>query len=229
MCAQFIIKANLEQAARWLAITPSAEEFDGDLNFDLLVLPYKPPAPVFVTEALAMMHFSMVPSWAKERKVKFATHNARLNSEDGKEPIYKKPTWRTPFKTQHCVVPISRFIEPIYIGDMAGNMVKFGQTSGEVLFAAGIWDSWTDRSTGEVIESFAIITDEPPTFVAETGHDRCPIFLGREAARSWLEASALPPEEWFIFLKSKAHTHDIDYSAAIHRPLAKGWEKRIPK
>lgn len=56
------------------------------------------------------MRYSLVPNWSKEAKVKFATHNARLESID------EKPTWKTVFSEQHCLVPLTDFIEPILPG-----------------------------------------------------------------------------------------------------------------
>ena len=81
--------------------------------------------------------FGLVPSWSKERKVKYSTHNARLVSTDEKSgkpvPIYMKPTWREAFAGRHCLVPMDLFIEPIYTGEFAGNMVKFIPKGEEVI------------------------------------------------------------------------------------------------
>ena len=76
-------------------------------------------APAIVPVGMKEMNFSLITSWSKERKPEFATHNARLFSEDG-DPIFKKPTWRGPFSSNHCVIPISKFVEPIYTGEYAG-------------------------------------------------------------------------------------------------------------
>jgi putative SOS response-associated peptidase YedK len=47
-----------------------------------------------------------------------------------------------------------------------------------------VWDRWICND--EVLNSFALITDEPPPEIAAAGHDRCPINLTQSAAEAWL-------------------------------------------
>lgn len=182
-------------------------------------------APVISKFGLQSMNFSLIPSWSKERKVKFATHNARLFDEDGKTPIYKKPTWRGPFSNNHCIVPISKFIEPIYTGNFAGNMVRF--YGDQLMYAAGICDSWVDKNTGEVVDSFSILTDDPVKFVANVGHDRTPIFISEKAAKEWLTLKE-SPDDLVAFLRSN-RAEPRKWEVEIDRAMKAGWEKRIPK
>jgi putative SOS response-associated peptidase YedK len=185
------------------------------------VLPYR-LAPVLVREdseiILMEMSFSLVPSWSKEKKVRFATHNARI------ETVLEKPTWKKPFLSQRALIPISYFVEPIYENQFAGHMVQFFPKSQTTLFAAGIYDEWTDRTSGEILSSFSILTTEPPNFIATTGHDRCPIFLKPSAFEEWLEPGKKDGEGLLKLLSS--HQHDIDFDARIDRPMKPGWEKR---
>ncbi len=152
------------------------------------------------------------------------SEEGNLFSEDKKDVIYNKATWKTPFAKRHCIVPVSQFIEPIYTGEFSGNMVKFGSTKDEMLFAAGIWDTWIDKQSGEVLDSFAIITNDPPKFVEETGHDRCPIFLEGTALEAWLHSESKSPQDWVEFLKKESS--EVELKASVFRPMAKGWEKR---
>lgn len=217
MCASYMIKQ------RRSGPYPLATEARVQIEtfYDQLIVPYR-PAPVIVRDqekdVLTQMQFSMVPSWSKEPRVKFATHNARLESID------EKPTWKTVFVRRHCLVPLTDFIEPIYEGEHAGFMVAFAQRDGEMIFAAGVWDEWVNRQSGEVIQSFAIITSDPPPFIAGTGHDRCPIFLSGAAGQEWLGNSGTNPAELKSFLiESKV---EPEYSVTRHRPMRPGWEKR---
>jgi putative SOS response-associated peptidase YedK len=221
MCAQFLIKIRIEELKKKFGLI-----LIQGLESEILegrILPYQ-PAPVIINNGqgnvLKKMSFSLVPHWSKERKVKFATHNARI------ETIAEKPTWKVPFQTKRALVPISRFVEPIYLNDLAGNMVQFFQKDHSILAAAAIYDEWVDPKTGEILESFSIITSEPPAFIEKVGHDRCPVFLVESAYDEWLKPGSKDPQFLIEFLKS--HTQDLDLEVAIDRPLAKGWEKRIP-
>lgn len=230
MCAQYIVAARKKQ---WKLVygIDLPDDFEG---FDEKVVPYK-MAPVVlqrgpkrVTEA---MNFSLIPAWSKESKVKFSTHNARLESTDEKTKkttwIFEKPTWRTAFAKRHCLIPISSFVEPAYHGKMEGNMVAFHDKNDELITAAAIWEAWTDQKTGEVIESFSIITDDPIPYVYKSiKHDRSPLFLKPAAFEEWLdtEGSKKEPKDWVKFLRK--NTAELDLEASVDRPMAKGWEKR---
>ncbi len=139
-------------------------------------------------------NFSLIPSWSKERRPKFATHNARI------ETITEKSTWRGPLKNKHCLVPITTFFEAIREGDYKGSMVEF--ISSETNFAAGLWDEWVDKATGEIVPSFTIITKEADSFIAKIGHDRSPLFLKEDSAKDWLDLVEKPSFEMIDFLNS---------------------------
>jgi len=227
MCAQFTLFRKPGNLAKRYELT---------IEDEMLLRPRFVPtykAPVITRQGnhrtLRAMRFGLVPAWSKEPKVKFATYNARLMSEDKKTgkpvPIYDKPTWRSAFRTHHCLVPMTTFIEPLYTGQYAGNMVAFQRTDQECLVAAGIWEEWTNTTTGEVIPSFAILTDDPLPFVKELGHDRSPVFLKEPAFDRWLIPEQGTPASFVDFLREVKEVPPL--TAAIDRPLAKGWEKRV--
>ena len=228
MCAQFLVKSKLTKIASKVDAVPLKAEAG---EWKERILPYN-QAPVIVQDEkekhIRLMQFSLVPSWSKERKVKFATHNARLYSFDEKQqievPIYEKPTWRGAFSSRHCLVPMTAFIEPIYHGKMAGNMVSFLTKDEDIFFAAGIWEEWISKKDGEVIDSFSILTDDPVPFVKKIGHSRSPVFLDENAFDQWLEPGKKDPKELLKLLRE--NKAKLDFTAEVDRPLAKGWEKR---
>jgi len=216
MCAQYIIKAKIRAMERSLGrplLSHHPSEQDGE--YDLRVLPFW-KSPVITSGAanqwhLQDMQFSLLPSWSKVRKPKFATYNARIES------ITEKPTWRGPFERNHCLVPITGFIEAVYEGPYQGNMIQFSGDQGEILWAAGIFDKWQDIQTGEFVESFAILTDEPPKFIAEAGHDRCPIFLSNKAWNSWIFNNAQDNKQRLAILKEGRASPQFEVH--VDRPL----------
>ncbi len=223
MCAQYLLHTTIDRLRKSLGLPLIGVDHD-DFTIDLRILPYRLAPIVRGAPAgyqLIDANFSLIPSWAKEPKMKFATHNARI------ETVLEKPTWKKPFVKSRCVIPISRFVEPIYTNQFAGNMVRFFSKAEDLLWAAGIFDEWIHRDTGEVITSFSIITKDPPGFIFETGHDRCPLFLKPAAFSSWLDAREAHPEILMNTLLANEAEHE--FFAEIDRPMAKGWEKRIPK
>lgn len=215
MCAQYMINSDLRKLERFGIRVPNQIG-----EYTDRIVPHR-LAPVVILEngemVLREMQFALLPAWSKEARVKFATHNARL------ETIDSKPTWKRPFEKTRCLVPMTDFIEPIYEGEYAGYMVGFHAKGRTIMVAAGIWDRWVDRSTGEVIESFAVITDDPVPFVRERGHDRMPVFLGKENWTLWLSEGASTKERKAL-LATKPQHFDLDIYK--DRPMRPGWEKR---
>jgi len=174
--------------------------------------------PVIIDEngpGYFMMHFNLTPRWSKEIRVKYATYNARV------ETVTEKPAFKAAFREYHCVVPMTSFYESAYEGPLAGNIIRF---SGQLLFAAGIFDKWTDASKLD-FNSFSILTREPSEFIRTYGHDRTPVFIKPEYITTWLGLVNKDPE--YIrdeLLQNAIHpTLNVD----IERPLKAGWEKKL--
>ena len=175
MCSNFYQLFSTGKKRLEKFIDPNQIEFE---LHDLNVFPHQ-NAYIYRNNNLIEANFSLLPSWSKERKPKFATYNARI------ETVIEKPTWKESFEKHHCIIPISGFREPVYEGTMAGNVVQFSKGD-EILLAAGLYNEWLDKNTGEVVPSFTIVTKEPYPFIEKIGHDRSPLFLSEENAHKWL-------------------------------------------
>ncbi|WP_409479495.1 SOS response-associated peptidase [Pseudobdellovibrio sp. HCB154] len=214
MCAQFSLQIAAEELRNLgIAVSSSLEAIDERF------LPYtKIPVIVQTPQGLKLtpMNFSLVPAWSKEPKVKFATHNARI------ETVTEKPAWREPFLSKHCLIPITNFFESVYEGPHAGHIISF-QSEKPMLFAAGLFDVWVNPETKELLFSCAILTTEPSPFILENGHDRTPIFLNLEDGKGWLTLRA-SEKEMVDFLLAKNIYPDLQVTR--DRPLKSGWEKR---
>lgn len=51
---------------------------------------------------------------------------------------------------------------------------------------ARIWDTWKDRSTGELFDTFSIMTTHANSITKEIGHHRSPVILEKKDEQSWL-------------------------------------------
>lgn len=171
-------------------------------------------APVILTEnskpVIKTMNYSLVPEWSKVRKPKFATYNARI------EEVLNKPSWKKPFESKHCLVPIKEFYEAVYLGRFAGHKIAISDSKDQLLTAAGIWDTWYDDKTGEIVDSFAILTTEPSPQILEAGHDRSPIFLSEDSFEQWM-GDKMTGRGWVDFLKE--NQAEVDFSFLQKEPL----------
>jgi putative SOS response-associated peptidase YedK len=96
--------------------------------------------------------FGLIPAWSKDRSIGKRTYNART------ETVAEKPSYRNAWRQQrYCLVPMERFFEPCW---ETGKAVRWSiHRRDKAPFAvAAIWDRWTDRSSGEIVESFSMLT-----------------------------------------------------------------------
>ncbi|MEK7720435.1 MAG: SOS response-associated peptidase family protein [Bacteroidota bacterium] len=68
------------------------------------------------------------------------------------------------------------------------------------MWQQGIWDSWANNNTGEMTNSFTIITTVANAVTQEIGHHRSPVVLDQKDEQKWLDDS-LPLEEVLGLLK----------------------------
>ena len=101
---------------------------------------------------LAVGQWGLIPWFAKERKLKFPTSNAR-SEELSEKASYKQP-WA---RGQRCIIPAAQFFEPNW---ESGKHIpwSFRRADGNPWGLAGLWNTWTDKETGEVIESYTMLT-----------------------------------------------------------------------
>jgi len=139
-----------------------------------------------------------VPTFLAERGKPLVTRLARfgigLAAKDGNKDGKRRPpllnartdslrrgSFKTMLANRRCVIPAEGFYE---WREEHGKKQPyfFARKDGKPIMFAGIWD-YSDVK-GEVIPSFAILTDEPNALVAPY-HDRMPVVL--DDAERWLD------------------------------------------
>src|SRR5439155_10845794 len=55
-----------------------------------------------------------------------------------------------------------------------------------IMSLAGIWEHWVSSETGEVVDSYAIVTTAANSFVAKI-HNRMPVILDKRNEETWLD------------------------------------------
>ncbi|TAL28744.1 MAG: SOS response-associated peptidase [Alphaproteobacteria bacterium] len=137
-------------------------------------------APVITNPAgrdggITYMTWGFVPHWSKE-DLKTKIINARL------ETLHEKPSFRD---AKRCVIPANGFFE----WDRSGKPSRpfdFHLAENAPFALAGLFDEWTNPATGEVRETFAIVTTAASPVVAKI-HDRMPVILRTpEAMAAWI-------------------------------------------
>lgn len=101
---------------------------------------------------LVVGQWGLIPWFAKEAKLPYSTNNARSEELAGKA-AYKQP-WA---RGQRCIIPAADFDEPNW---ESGKNVwwRFRRADGQPWGLAGLWNRWTDKASGEIHESYTMLT-----------------------------------------------------------------------
>ena len=108
------------------------------------------------------------------------TYNARRDNLRG--------FWRGQFGHTHGVVVMNAFYEYVSRTGPDGPekvILEFRPQPQQDLLAACLWSHWSGHGAPD-LDSFAIITDDPPREIAAAGHDRCLIPIKPELIDAWL-------------------------------------------
>jgi len=133
----------------------------------------------------ALLHWGLIPSWAKDPKIGARMINARAES------VLEKPAFRQAMRRRRCLVVADGFYEwrkaegrkqPYFIHRQDDRPFGF----------AGLWESW-HGAEGELLESCTIITTGPSRLLAPI-HDRMPVILPAEHYERWLDPASRAEE-----------------------------------
>ncbi len=149
---------------------------------------------------LTLAHWELLPFWIQsraqleEQRKKMTTLNATA------EKLLDSKLFRNSALKRRCLVLSTGFYEWRHYKPAGSkkdiaypyHITLKGQ---EYFFMAGIWQPWTDQETGEMLETFAIVTTEANELMSEVHNKkkRMPTILPEKEACEWLQKDL--PEE----------------------------------
>ena len=197
MCGRFTVTLppDIFRAAYGYAETPN---FPPRYN----IAPTQPVAVVTEDDHGGARHFRLMrwgflPSWVKDPKDFPLVINAR------RETLTEKATFRNAIRRRRCIFLADHFYEWRREG-RGKQPFAIRMRDGGPLPMAGLWETFSDASGGE-IDTAAIVTTDANGILAAI-HHRMPVILGGDEVARWLspetplaEALALTrpcPEAW---------------------------------
>lgn len=131
--------------------------------------------------AFAMLHWGLVPKWAKERAIGNRMINARS------ETVAEKPSFRDAFRRRRCLVLADGWYEWQVAPD--GKQPWFIHMKDSRPFAfAGLWERWKDPADGALLESCTIVTTDASESIKKID-ERMPVVLAEEDWDRWLDTA----------------------------------------
>ena len=123
------------------------------------------------------LHWGLIPSWSKDRKISSRLINARA------ETLTEKPSFRNACQHRRCLIPATGFFE--WRTTETGKKPYHIHQPGNALFAfAGLWEHWEHEQ--ETVYSCAIITTAANDKIAPI-HDRMPVIITPDFYNRWLD------------------------------------------
>lgn len=183
MCGRFVQFSPFPELDREFDLQGAALEVKPSWN----VAPTQ-DVPVVVREdgnRLLICRWGLIPSWSKDPAVGSRMINARA------ETLAEKPSFKTPFRKNRCLIPADGFYEWKREGK---SKIPFYVTmkKGKIMSLAGIFSDWKDPA-GVTIRTFAIVTTPANSLLAPL-HERMPAIIPREKRDLWLDPDQQDPD-----------------------------------
>jgi putative SOS response-associated peptidase YedK len=135
---------------------------------------------------LKILRWGLIPFWAKDKTIGAKMINARS------ETLNEKAAFRNLLNGHRCIVPMDGFYE----WKKSGNQkvpYRMITTDQDIFGVAGLYDTWKDPLSGEIVNSFTVITVGPNKLMEDI-HDRMPAILSKSNEHLWLDHDIKPQE-----------------------------------
>ena len=156
--------------------------------FNAFAFPKTPVVTNDRADTIQGFTWGLIPPWAKDTNIRKSTLNARLDTLD------QKPSFKSSI-TKRCLVLADGFYEWKWLDPKGKSKQKYLLTlPNEEAFAfAGLWNEWTNKSNGEVLNTYTIITTAANQLMSEIHNTkkRMPVIIAPEAEHDWLTGGNL--------------------------------------
>jgi putative SOS response-associated peptidase YedK len=139
-------------------------------------------------------HWEFIPIWIKDITALQAARKQGIPWLNAKsETLLESKMFRDAALKRRCLVLASHFFEWRHYkpaGAKKDTAYPYLVQSKEQkpLYFAGIWQQWTDRSTGETLDTFAIVTTAANDLMKQVHNkkERMPAMLTEDLAHEWI-------------------------------------------
>lgn len=164
-----------------IPFTPTYYENGFDFRDSPVITASKP-------RAFQRMQWGLIPWWTKSPEEAAEIRMRTLNAVS--EEMYDKPAFRDSAKDgKRCLIPCTGFFEWRWF---KGGKVKYPyfihHRTDKIFSLAGLWSSWTDKTTGEMRDTYTVLTTRANPLLEKIHNSkkRMPVVLPRAYEKDWL-------------------------------------------
>jgi putative SOS response-associated peptidase YedK len=184
MCGRYGRRADKQRIAEWFHAhnTSVFDESTYGPSYNVAPQSFQPIVRLSLETGdreLTVMRWGLVPFWSKDGETAYSTINAKA------ETIATSPAYREAWKRRRCLVPAEWFYEWQKTGEKTKQPFAIGMKDRGMFAFAGLWETWTDKATGRVLETYTIITTDPNELM-EKIHTRMPVILRQRDYERWM-------------------------------------------
>ncbi len=190
MCGRLVTTSSAAEIADFFDALRCEEELPPDHNL-------APTRDVHVVgrgsggRSVRVMHWGLVPPWAKDPSGASRLINARA------ETVAEKPSFRAAFRRRRCIIPVDGYYEwTTTPGAHRKQPMFIHAADGGMLALAGIHEFWRQPGSQEDapgLHSCCIITCAASPSISRI-HDRMPVILARDSWSIWLDPESAPED-----------------------------------
>jgi len=181
-------KKAVEVESRFNAKIDDAALFNPQSEINGFTFPKTPIITNKRPELIQHYQWGLIPFWAKDESIKKYTLNAKI------ETLREKPSYRDAVENR-CLIIVDGFYEWKWLDSKGKRKQKYeiGLPNKNLFSFGGIWSEWIDRNSGEILNSYSIVTTEANEFMAEIHNSkkRMPVILSHHNETKWLKGDSI--------------------------------------
>lgn len=138
-------------------------------------------------ELITTARWGLIPSWSSQEKADDFANNL-LNARS--ETAWEKPSFRNLIGKRRGLLPVSGFIEWRHEGTRKlPHYIRLASNS--IMTLGCLWDEWVNKSTGESVRTYSILTTEANDLCAYVHNNkkRMPVIVPSDLRSSWLSST----------------------------------------
>lgn len=145
-----------------------------------------PKLPVFKYKSVEISEWGLIPSFASNEENAEELANMTLNARS--DTIHQKPSFKNSINKYRCILPLDGFYEWQHNGKT--KQPYYIYPSDETVFYMGcIFNTWINKQTGELRDTFSIITTDANPLMAEIHNTkrRMPLIIPKSSIEAWVD------------------------------------------
>lgn len=149
---------------------------------------YMPITTVERPRIISKAIWGLVPQWVTEPKQAKEFADKTLNAKS--ETIYERPSYKNYIGSKRCLIWTNGFFEHQWLDSKGKNKQPYFiyMNDKKPFCFGGIYSEYLNPATGELLNTFSIVTTEANTLMAEIHNNkkRMPLILTSATRESWI-------------------------------------------